>query len=131
MTMPITSKSGTFHYTLGNEFKDAHVAPNLVEAERKARKLYDPFHADPHRAAVTVIVAGSLNGVTHAEELDPKKPYNWSLLVENVTAVMMGPSDRVGSRGDLGQLEQIHSVIVSGYNTGATTGLITHVAASQ
>lgn len=132
MTMPITSESGTFTYTLGTEFEQTHVANNLTNAEAKAEALYDPWHKDSHRAAVTVIVRGSLMQVTQAAELKPRAGYDWSLRIDNVTAVMMGPSGRAGAGGDPGQLDSnVDSVVVSGYNTGNTTGKITHVAASQ
>jgi hypothetical protein len=132
MTQPITSQSGTFTYTLGDDFEQGHVANNLANAQAKAQALYDPWHKDTHRAAVTVIVRASLMQVTQAVELTPKAGYAWSLQIDNVTAVMMGPSGRAGANGDPGQLDNnVDSVIVSGYNTGATTGKITHVAASQ
>jgi hypothetical protein len=132
MTVPITSQSGTFTYTLGTEFEERHVASNLANAETKAQALYDPWHKDTHRAAVTVIIRGSLMQVTQAVELKPKAGYDWSLQIDNVTAVMMGPSGRAGANGDPGQLDRnVDSVVVSGYNTGNTTGKITHVAASQ
>lgn len=132
MTMPITSQSGTFTYTLGAEFEQKHVANNLTGAETKAQALYDPWHKDPHRAAVTVIVRGSLMQVTQAVELTPRAGYDWSLQIDNVTAVMMGPSGRVGGNGDPGQLDSnVDAVVVSGYSTGNTTGKITHIAASQ
>jgi hypothetical protein len=127
----ITSGSGTFTYTLGREFAQKHVANNLATARKKARDLYDPWHNDPHRAAVTVIEWGSLQGVTMANDAPARHGYDWSLEI-NVTAVMMGPSGRVGGSGDPGQLDDnIQVVIVSGYSTGPTSGKITHVAASQ
>ena len=132
MTVPITSQSGTFTYSLGGDFEQRHVANNLTGAQAKAQALYDPWHKDPHRAAVTVIVRASLMQVTQAVELTPRSGYDWSLQIDNVTAVMMGPTGRVGASGDSGQLDNnVDSVIVSGYNTGNTTGKITHIAASQ
>lgn len=132
MTVPITSQSGTFTYNLGDDFEQKHVANNLADAQAKAQALYDPWHKDPHRAAVTVIVRGSLMQPTQAEELTPRSGYDWSLRIDNVTAVMMGPSGRAGANGDPGQLDNnVDSVVVSGYNTGNTTGKITHIAASQ
>jgi hypothetical protein len=132
MTWPITSKSGTFTYSLGADFAQKHVADDLGSAGAKARALYDPWHQDQHRAAVTVIVQNTLMQVTEAEELTPTSGYDWSLRIEGVTAVMMGPSGRGGANGDPGQLDDhVDSVIVSGYNTGPGTGRITHIAASQ
>lgn len=132
MTVPITSQSGTFTYTLGDDFEERHVANNLARAQTKAQALYDPWHKDPHRAAVTVIVRGALMQVTRAVELTPRSGYHWSLRIDNVTAVMMGPSGRAGANGDPGQLDNnVDSIVVSGYNTGNATGKITHIAASQ
>lgn len=132
MTVPIASQSGTFTYTLGDDFEQRHVANNLAGAQVKAQAFYDPWHKDPHRAAVTVIVRGSLMQVTQAVELTSRSGYDWSLRIDNVTAVMMGPSGRAGANGDPGQLDNnVDSVVVSGYNTGNTTGKITHIAASQ
>jgi hypothetical protein len=70
--------------------------------------------------------------VTQAAELKPRAGYDWSLRIDNVRAVMIGPSGRAGANGDPAQLDSnVDSVVVSGYNTGNTTGKITHVAASQ
>lgn len=127
----ITSGSGTFTYTLGDEFADKHVANSVAAAKKKAQDMYDPWHKDPHRAAVTVILQASLALVTNAVEVTPKGGYDWALTID-VDAVMMGPSGRAGGGGDPGQLDTtITSVVVSGYSTGPTTGKITHVSASQ
>ncbi|MEE6286235.1 hypothetical protein V2J52_01030 [Georgenia sp. MJ173] len=123
----ITSGDGTFNYVLGAEFVNKHVADSLAEARRKAQHWYDP--EDPHRTAVTVILRSSLTAVTRAGDATRRHPYDWSLMID-VTGVTMGPSGRVGSNGDPGTLEDIESVVVSGYNHGAG-GKITHVAAAQ
>jgi hypothetical protein len=68
----------------------------------------------------------------NAVEVPAKVGYDWSLRLDNVTAVMMGPSGRMNDRGDPGQLDNnVDSVVVSGYVTGPTTGIITHISASQ
>jgi hypothetical protein len=131
MTYPIRSGSGLFNYTLGDEFNEKHVAEDLDKAEKKARDYYDPWHKNRHLAAVTVIVRGSLAKVTNAVEVKAKNDYAWSLVIQGVEAVTMGPSDRAGINGDPGQLDSTDAVIVSGYNTGPTSGKITHIAASQ
>jgi hypothetical protein len=131
-TLSIISESGTFTYSLGEDFAARHVADDLDSAIKKAQDLYDPDHQDRHRAAVTVIVRNSLMNVTEAEELTAKFSYDWSLLIGDVRAVMMGPSGRVGADGDPGQLDdRVDSVVVSGYNSGHNAGKITHIAASQ
>lgn len=94
MTMTITSGSGTFTYTLGADFEERHVASNVANAEKKAQDLYDPWHENPHRAAVTVIIRGSLTPVTQGVDLKPKFGYHWSLRLDDLTAVMMGPGRR-------------------------------------
>ncbi|MGH3697501.1 MAG: hypothetical protein ACRDRX_26560 [Pseudonocardiaceae bacterium] len=126
----IKSTSGTFTYTLGLEFRDKHVANDLVAAKKKAQQYYDPMHENPHNAAVTVIDWGSLKKVTHADEATAKGAYHWSLVID-VDAVMMGPSGSRGASGDPGALETISAVVVSGYSAGPHSGKITHVAASQ
>jgi hypothetical protein len=132
MTGPITTHSGTFTYSLGADFAQKHVADDLQDAQRKARNLYDPWHADPHRAAVTVIIRATLTQATQAVDSRAKSGYDWSVQIDNVQAVMMGPSDRAGVDGDPGQLDNnVTSVVVSGYNAGNNTRKITHVAASQ
>jgi hypothetical protein len=131
----ITSGTGTYNYTLGVEFRNKHVAADRPAAIAKARRYYDP--EDPHRTAVTVIVLSSLTQVTDASEVAAKDGYHWSLRIDDVEAVMMGPSGRVGASGDPGQLDaDVTSVVVSGYNTTnqlgqVTGGRITHVQASS
>ncbi len=132
MTWPIQSENGNFTYSMGEDFEWSHVADDLVGAERKARRFYDGSHENTHKVAVTVIVRASLMGQDRASEVKARSGYHWSLRIDNITAVMMGPSGRMGADGDPGQLDRdVTSVVVSGYNTGPGTGKITHIAASQ
>ena len=132
MTWPIQSESGTYTYSMGEGFEWSHVANNLILAEAKARRLYDGSHEDTHKVAVTVIVRASLMGQNQASEVQTRNGYDWSLAIDNITAVCMGPSGRFGANGDPGQLDpNITSVVVSGYNTGNGRGKITHIRSSQ
>jgi hypothetical protein len=132
MTTPITSASGTFPYSLGADFQYDHVANDLAAAQAKAQARYDPWYENRHRAAVTVIVQATLAQVNQGVDVTPKPPYHWALQIDGVSAVMMGPSGRVGGDGDPGQLDNnIDSVVVSGYNAANGTRRITHISASQ
>src|SRR6476619_3022109 len=97
MTWPIQSESGTYTYSMGEGFEWSHVANNLILAEAKARRLYDGTHEDTHKVAVTVIVRASLMGQNQASEVQTRNGYDWSLAIDNITAVCMGPSGRMGA----------------------------------
>jgi hypothetical protein len=119
----IRSGRSLFSYWQYKDFQDKHIAKTKEDAISRAKTYLKKNRFAP---PVTVIYEGSLENAAQADSVDPPRPdYDWSLRV-GVKAVKIWP-------GDPGQIEDITSVVLSGYNTPKHSQgfrMITHLSAS-
>jgi hypothetical protein len=119
LKLKITSESGTFTYKFGKDFKRDHIGTAADGIATLKQRWQDYEDASP----VTTIA--ELDGNLDATEVKAKSPYNFAL--------QMDVDGNMASWNDRHQpvTVAVDSVVLSGYNTGPNSGLITHISSSN
>ncbi len=128
----VTTGDKTYHYELGSEFSERHLAASKEDAEALARRLYDPFHKTGSHSAYVTVIYSDFSDLSESSEAKAFGRYHWAMTIR-VDAVCMGPSGRVGVNGDPGFMDDnVTSVVVAGYGAGTedSPAKITHVSTS-
>lgn len=119
LKLNITSQSGTFAYKFGKDFRRDHIgsAADGIATLRQRWKDYED--------ASPVTTIDELTGDLDATEVKAKSPYNFALQMD-VNGNMASWNDR-----NQAVTVAVDSVVLSGYNTGPNSGLITHISSSS